>query len=337
MDIASVIREMPKVELHVHLEGAFSFEFLFKLVQRAGSEPSIHTIDDLKQHFVFQDFNHFIETWFWKNRFFQTADDFQQSTYYTLRELASQNVILVEAFFSPWDFQIKGLTAPEIIAATIAGKEAAEKDFGISCHLIADLVRDHGSKTALKRLDDVTPFLGRVIGIGLGGNESQFSAREFETVFRVARGHGFHVVAHAGEAAGPESIWEAVQILNVERVGHGIRAIEDASLLDYLKTKQIPLEICPTSNIKTRVVNSLLAHPLKDMYRQGLLVTINSDDPSMFGTTITQEFEELQRQLGFDWQDLRQLSLNAVQASFASEMEKRRLAAIINHYWTKIK
>lgn len=336
MNTHEIIQSMPKVELHLHLEGAFSFEFLFELIQKSGGDATIRSIEDLQQRFVFRDFAHFIQSWFWKNTFFRRPEDFRDSTYFTLRDLAAQNVVYVEAFFSPWDFRDSGLAAQEIVEATNAGKTAAEKDFGIRCHLIADLVRDHGAATALQRLDDITPYLGQVIGIGLGGSEAQYPARDFAAVFQEAHRRGFHVVAHAGEAAGAQSIWEAIDLLHAERIGHGVRASEAPALVDYLRLQQIPLEICPTSNLKTGVVKDLASHPLHDFYKQGLLVTINSDDPSMFGTTITNEFLVLRQQLGYGWQDIKQLTVNAVQAAFIDASEKVRLTGIVNQYWSQI-
>ncbi len=336
MNPRQIIQAMPKVELHLHLEGAFSFEFLFGLIQKSGGEATIRSIDDLRQRFVFRDFAQFIQSWFWKNSFFRHPEDFYDSTYYTLRDLAAQNVVYVEAFFSPWDFQAKGLAVQEIIEATLAGKTAAEKDFGIRCNLIADLVRDHGAVTAPQRLDDIIPYRGQIIGIGLGGSEAQYPARDFATVFQEARRQGFHLVAHAGEAAGAQSIWEAVEELHVERIGHGVRASEDPALVNYLQLYQIPLEICPTSNLKTRVVKDFASHPLHDYYRRGLLVTINSDDPSMFATTITDEFWGLSQHPGYGWEDIKRLTINAVRAAFIDEAEKSRLLGIVNQYWSQI-
>lgn len=336
MDAVTIIKAMPKVELHLHLEGAFNFKFLFELVQQSGAHPDIQTVEELRRKFAFRDFEHFIQMWFWKNSFFRKAEHFRDSTFFTLQELAAQNIIYVEAFFSPWDFQTEGLTVQDIIAATIAGKEAAEREYGIRCNLIADLVRDHGAASSPQRLDDITPYLGRVIGIGLGGSESRYPARDFARVFRSARERGFHLVAHAGEAAGAESVWEAVQLLQVERIGHGIRSIEDAALVAYLKTRQIPLEICLSSNLKTGVVASLNEHPLDEFFKQGLLVTINSDDPSMFGATLTDEFLLLKEQLNYSWRDIRQLTLNAVQAAFLTAAEKEQLRDVIERFWLKI-
>ena len=336
MKNADIISRMPKVELHLHLEGAFTLEFLLAQIQTYDPRHAPASLAELRQRFILRDFDHFIETWFWKNRFFRSARDFEQSAYQTLASLSRQNVVHVEAFFSPWDFAANGLAAPEIIEATIAGKQAAERDFGISCYLIADLVRDHGYQTAGSRLNDVKKYREHIAAIGLGGNESRYPAHVFADVFTAAGESGFHRVAHAGEAAGAGSIREALDLLHAERIGHGITAVQDPELMDELRERQIPLEICPTSNLMTKVVDSLVHHPVKRLYQEGLLVTINSDDPTMFNSTITNEYQILHDRLGFSLSDIRQLVINATHASFLSSEEKYRILQLIDRFWQPV-
>ena len=322
--IPAVIQKMPKAEIHLHLEGAFSFEFLFDQIQKYGGEPEIKSIADLQNKFVFKDFNHFIETWFWKNKFFRTAEDFEESTYQTIRNLSLQNVIYSEVFFSPWDFASDGFKIEAIADATISGIRKAEKDFGIKCNLIADIVRDHGAEFSLHRLDQISPYLGKgVIGIGLGGNERAFPPQLFKEVFIEAKKRGFRTTVHAGEAAAPESIWHALLDLKAERIGHGVRAIEDPLLVEYLIKNQIPLEICITSNLKTKVFGSLKEHPFDILFRKGAKVTVNSDDPSMFGADLTDELLLLHEQLGYSIKDLLTIEKNAIEVSFLEEKEKK--------------
>jgi len=329
---------MPKIELHLHLEGAFTFEFLFGLIQKYGGDPGIMTIQDLQNKFVFKDFSHFIETWFWKNKYFRRPEDFEASTFYTLENLHRQNVIYCEVFFSPWDFTSSGLKVEEIAEATIAGKVKAENEFGIRCNLIADIVRDYGAGGAINRLKQITPFLNKgVIGLGLGGSEQKYPAQDFAAVYHEARKLGFHLTAHAGEAAGPESVWAAVEQLGVERIGHGVRAVEDTRLVEVLKQKQIPLEICITSNLKTQIYPTAEAHPFKYLFEQGLRVTLNSDDPTMFGATITDEFLLAHEQLHFSLDDLQKLTGNAIQAAFIPTVLKSDLNRKIETYWQSIK
>lgn len=324
-DFKEIIKTMPKVELHLHLEGAFTLEFLFNLIDKYGGDPSIKSIHDLERKFIFKDFPHFIETWFWKNQFFKKPEDFEASTYFTLKNLHRQNVIYAEAFYSPWDFVQFGLQVETITEATLSGIQRAEEDFGIKCQLIADLCRDYGAETAINRFNQIIPYRDKgLIGIGLGGSEQKFPPEHFKKVYQYAKEQGFHRVAHAGEAAGPESIWGAIQQLNIERIGHGVRAIEDQKLVEFLKEKQIPLEICVTSNLKTAVFASLETHPIKQFFDNGLFVTINSDDPAMFGTTITDEYLMLYEQANFTPASIRQLSINAIEASFLSSDDKQK-------------
>lgn len=329
----NAIIKMPKVEIHLHLEGAFTFEFLFGLVQKYGGDSQIKDVNDLRAKFVFKDFAHFIETWFWKNKFFRSPEDFEESTYQTIKNLSQQNVIYAEVFFSPWDFGSSGLRFESIIEATISGIKKAEKDFSINIGLIADIVRDHGAQNSMQRLNQITPFLRKgIIGIGLGGNEKDFPPMLFKDVFLEASRRGFRTTVHAGEAAGPESVWSAIKDLHAERIGHGVRAIEDPKLVDFLKEKQIPLEICITSNLKTKVFSSLNEHPFSRFYKEGLLVTVNSDDPPMFGANITDELILLHDKLDYSLEDISKLMQNSIKASFLDEHDKKRLRDVTNNY-----
>jgi adenosine deaminase len=331
-----IIRDMPKIELHCHLEGAFTLDFLLSRIHKYEPESEIRDLETLRKQFVFGDFDHFIRSWVWKNRYFRTAEDFRDSTYLVIESLARQNVIALEAFFSPWDFDAWGPGAEAIIEATLEGKEAAERDFGIPVNLIADLVRNHGHEKAEDKLKQLDPYKGRICGIGLGGDETHFPAFRFEDVFLLARSQGFHTVAHAGETEGPYSIWDAVSRLNVERIGHGITAIQNRELMKILRDRQIPLEVCPTSNLKTQVVKSAREHPVKIFYDKGLLITINSDDPTMFNQTLTEEFQFICREYGFQADDLEHLTHYALKASFFSPYIKTKLQKTIENYWDNL-
>jgi adenosine deaminase len=332
-----IIEEMPKVELHLHLEGAFTFEYLLSLVDKYGGDPNVKNIDDLKKYFTFKDFPHFIKTWYWKNQFYKESIDFEESTYQTLKNLAEQNVVYAEVFYSPWDFEPSGLRVEEITEATISGIERAESEFNIKTSLIADIVRNYGAETAVKRLEQVEPYLDKgIIGLGLGGNEIDFPAKDFTEVFRNAKELGFRLTAHAGEAAGPQSVRDVVELLEVERVGHGVRAIEDSVLIDILRERNIPLEVCITSNICTNIYSSVEAHPFKKLYDEGLFLTVNSDDPPMFGSDITGEFLLINEKLDFSLDAIKDLSLNAVNASFLDESKKGKFKKQINSYWENL-
>jgi adenosine deaminase len=244
----------------------------------------------------------------------------------------------VEAFYAPGGYlQRANFSVQGITAALIAGKEKAFRDFGIQCELIIDLIRDHGPAKGMEYLDAVTPYLGKgVIGIGLGGSEHQFPAEAYADVYREAKARGFRVVAHAGEAAGADSIWAAVEHLGVERIGHGVRAYEDPQLVALLRERQIPLEMCVLSNMKTGVCESVEAHPIKSYFERGLLVTVNSDDPTMFNTSLNQEYIVLAQQLGFTISDLQHVSLNGIDASFMSEEQKASMRSHFQQQWQQL-
>lgn len=333
----NIIRKMPKTELHLHLEGAIPLETLYELIQISSGDQSIQSIEDLEKKLTYTDFAHFIEVWTWMTSFIKEEKNFEEIAYQVLRNLSEQNVKYVEAFYSPGDYWRQGLSVQKITEYMIKGKKRAYQDFGICSELIVDLIRNHGPDVGIQRLEEVTPFLGKgVIGIGLGGSEQKFPADPFAHVYKEARRRGFRLTAHAGEAVGPDSIWAALRKLRCERIGHGVRAKEDPQLISLLKEWQIPLEICVISNVKTKVCQSVESHPIKQYYEDGLMVTVNSDDPSMFNTSITQEYQEIAQKLNFMVNDIRQLTMNGIEASFMSEKEKEAMKAQFAREWHQL-
>jgi len=335
--IEKFIDAMPKVELHLHLEGAIPHETLLAQIRRKGTEPSIRTVDDLKAKLTYTDFPSFIDLWIWKNTFIQHEEDFGEIAYAMLRGLSRQNVKYVESFYAPGDYSRFGLSTEGITECVIAGKERARSDFGIRCELIVDLIRDHGPEIGMKRLDEVTPYLGKgVIGIGIGGSEQLFPAGPYAEVYREARRRGFRLTAHAGEVAGADSIRSAIEDLGAERIGHGLTAYEDPEVVDMLKARRIPLEMCIISNSRTGVCPSVKEHPIRDYFREGLVVTVNSDDPSMFSSSLTDEYLALSRHLGFTLDEVKQVALNAARASFLPAGEKAELVSTFESEWADL-
>jgi adenosine deaminase len=315
--------QIPKVELHLHLEGAIPYATLWELVQKYGGDPAVPDLESLKRMFTYRDFPHFIETWIWKNGYLRTYDDFTFIAEGVARDLASQNIRYVEAFFSPSDFVRHGLKTQELTRAIRAGLSRVPE---IEIALVADLVRDSMPEQAAITLAEVNEVKGLgVVGIGIGGSEQKFPPEPFQKVYMQAREFGFHTSAHAGEAAGAGSIWGAVRELNVERIGHGTRAEEDPRLLDYLAEKQIPLEMCPLSNVRTGVVSSIDEHPIRRYYQRGLVVTVNTDDPKMFGNSLAEEYRLLETRLGFSREEIRGLVLQGIQASWLPQDRKQQL------------
>jgi adenosine deaminase len=314
---------VPKVELHLHLEGAIPQEALWQLMQKYGGDPNVSDLQALQRKFQYRDFPHFIETWVWKNRFLREYEDFTLIAEAVAKNLVRQNVKYAEMFYTPSDFFRHDLEVQRLTAAIRSGLGRVKQ---IEIGLILDFCRDRGPENADRNLDAVkeVKLLG-VIGVGIGGSEQNYPPEPFAGVYEKARQLGFHTGAHAGEAAGPESIWGAIRSLKVERIGHGTRAIEDETLVRYLAEKQIPLECCPLSNVRTGVVKSIEAHPVKKFFDAGLLVTVNTDDPAMFGNSLAQEYQRLEERLGFSQDEVRKVILNGVKAAWLSNDRKKLL------------
>ena len=250
-------------------------------MQKYGGDPDVPNLDALKQKFVFRDFPHFIDTWIWKNGFLRTYEDFTFIAEAVARDLASQNVRYVEAFYSPSDFRA---SRPAYAGTDIGHPHRPRpraRDRNRPRRRSRSRFRTGKRRSQLAEFREVHE-LG-VIGIGIGGSEQLHPPEPFADVYERARELGFHTSAHAGEAAGAESVWGAIRALHVERIGHGTRADEDPALLDYLAKHAIPLEMCPLSNVRTGVVESIEKHPVRRYFKRGILVTVNTDDPKMFG------------------------------------------------------
>ena len=321
---------VPKVELHLHLTGAIPHEILWELIKKYGGDPSVPDMNALVEKFHYRDFMHFMDTWVWKNKFLREYEDFTFLAEAVARDLASQNILYAEVSFSMDRFLNKDLTMPRLVEAVRSGLSKVPE---IDINLLIDLVRDNGPENAAEKLSEIIEFTEfGVIGIGLGGIEQQYPPELFTEVYEKARQAGLHTTAHAGEAAGPESIWSAINNLKVERIGHGTRAIEDEKLVDYLAEHSIPLEICPISNVKTGVVESITKHPVRYYYDRNIPVSINTDDPKMFGNSLAEEYESLANDLGFIRDEIRTMLFNAVRTSWLPDDKRRELASrLINH------
>jgi len=314
---------IPKVGLHLHLEGAIPLPALWQLVEKYGTAPELTNLADLERIFAFRDFPHFIETWVWKNQFLREYEDFTWIAAAVASDLAAQNVLYAEVFLSPSDFFRHGLELPRLVEAVRLGLDQVP---GIPIRLVIDLVRDNPPGKAAAILAQAAELRGLgVIGVGIGGSEQLYPPEPFAPVFAEARRLGLHTTAHAGEAAGADSIWGAVRHLKAERIGHGTRAFEDPALVETLVQTQIPLEMCPISNVCTGVVSRLEEHPIRAYFERGMLVTVNTDDPHMFGSSLALEYRMLVQKLGFTHDDIRTLIKNGVRASWLVQEAKNQL------------
>jgi aminodeoxyfutalosine deaminase len=329
MSIESYLRAMPKVELHVHLEGSIRPATLLLLARRNDVALPARTLDELRAFYQFTDFAHFIDVYGTIINCLRTPDDFALIVEEFGATMAEQNIRYAEVTWSPVSLVLR-LMLPfgDLLAAVNRGRESARARYGVEIRWITDIVRNSyahgidGMETAEWAVE------GRdhgVVGLGLGGLEPGFGPELFVAPFEYARSRGLHSVPHAGEASGPPSIWGALRLLGAERIGHGIRAIDDPELVTYLRDHQIPLEVCPTSNVCTGVVPSLESHPIRRLFDAGVYLTVNSDDPPMFNTTLTDEYLALHRSLGFSVDEIEQLVINGVRAAFLPAPEKTQM------------
>jgi len=317
---------MPKAELHIHLEGAIHPATLLKLAERNGISLPARDEEGLRDFYRFRNFNHFVEVYVTITGCLRTPEDFRLIAYQFGHDCALQNILYAEATFTiTTNMQLTGLPWQAILDGLNDGRRQARDEYGVDWRWIFDINRNHPETQALVlEIVHKAREMG-VIALGLGGSEMDYPADLFRETFNRAVQLGIHRVPHAGETAGPESVWAALKELHAERIGHGVRSIEDPDLISYLKDKQIPLEVCPTSNLRLGLYDKLKEHPLRQLWDLGLWITVNSDDPPMFGTDLNKEYQILVDEFGFTINELMNVSLNAIHASFLSDEEKASL------------
>lgn len=327
MSGATPIELAPKVELHLHLEGAIPLTTLWSLVQGRSNEVS--TEHDLAERFRYRDFPHFIDTWWWMTQFLDTEEAFTRAGEAVARSLVDQNIVYAEASISPTDYERHGLS-PQQIATAVRSGIARVPHANIS--LLVDLVRDVGPERGQRTLDATLEVVAEagIVGITIGGSEQTYPPEPFAPIYRRAREAGLHLTAHAGEAAGPDSVWGAIRTLGVERVGHGIRSIEDDTLIAHLVDTGLPLEVCPTSNLRTGVASSWDDHPVGVLLAAGAVVTVNSDDPTLFASSVAADLHAIASRFGGD---PRQLTLNAARAAFLPPARIAALEERVDAWW----
>lgn len=332
------VAAMPKVELHVHLEGSIRPATLLALAQRNGLPLPAPDLEGLRDFYRFTDFDHFIRVYFTISGCLKTVDDFALIAYEFGGDMARQNIRYAEVTFTPYtNVTNTGLTFDAVLEGLNDGRARARTDFGVEMAWILDIVRDAPETRHAVASWAAGAVDKGVVGLGLGGPEKGHPPEPYADAFAFARASGLHSVPHAGEVAGPESVWGALRILGAERVGHGVRSVEDRALLDYLREHQVPLEVCPTSNLRLGFYPSYAAHPIRRLWDEGLYVTVNSDDPPMFETDLVSEYAVLATWMGFRAQELEQLSLNALQASFLPEARKREMKASFQREFRRLR
>ncbi|HYK38255.1 adenosine deaminase [Alloacidobacterium sp.] len=324
-ELQGFVRRLPKAELHLHLEGTISPETLVELSRRHNAEPL--NLPQAQALYEYRDFHGFLMAFKTVTERLRTADDYELITYRMLETLAAQGVVHAEAYVAVgivffWD---RSEFEP-IFAAMEQARERAEKNFGITLYWIFDAVRHFGVEAAarvFRKAAEMKRDHPSIAGIGIGGDERKGPAELFRDAYKEARDAGLRLTVHAGEAVGPESIWAALNI-GAERLGHALTAIHDQELVHLLAERQIPLEICVTSNVKTGCCPRLEEHPLRQYFDDGLMVTLNSDDPTMFGSDLVGEYMLGHTEFGFTEEHLRELASNSIEASFLPPEQKVR-------------
>jgi len=333
-EFADFIAGLPKAELHVHHVGSASPRIVAELAERhAGATPVPADPSELAAYFDFTDFAHFITVYLSVVDLIRDAQDVWTLTYEVARELAGQQVRYAELTLTPYSSIARGIAAEAYCEAVEDARRRALADHGVALRWCFDIPGEAGVPAADVTLDVATRLRpDGLVSFGLGGPELGVPKEQFAPHFAAARAAGLRSVPHAGESAGPDAIWAALTELGAERIGHGIAAARDPVLLEHLRTAAIPLEVCPTSNVRTRSVPSLAAHPLPALVSAGVPVTINSDDPPMFSTTLNAEYAIAADLLGLDAAGLAELARAGVRASFLDEPGRRALLAEIDAY-----
>jgi adenosine deaminase len=337
-DLRAFVAGLPKAELHVHHVGSASPQAVAQLAARhEGTTPVPADPDELAEYFTFTDFAHFIEVYLSVVDLIRTPEDVWTLTYEVAAALAAQQVRYAELTVTPYSTVVRGVAAPAFCEAIEDARLRAEADLGVVLRWCFDIPGEAGADAADLTLDmALTDRPAGLVSFGLGGPEMGVPREAFAPYFTKARAAGLHSVPHAGESTGPETIWDAIRHLGAERIGHGIAAVRDPELLAYLAGTGTVLEVCPTSNVRTRSVPSLAEHPLPALVAAGVPVTINSDDPPMFSTTLTDEYLVAARLLSLDQAGVAELARGAVRASFLDEVGKQDLLAEIDSYTAQL-
>lgn len=316
-------RSLPKAELHLHLEGSLEPELAFELAERNGIRLPYKDIESLRQAYQFSDLQSFLDIYYQGAQALVTEQDFHDLTLAYLDRVAAQNVKHVEVFFDPQTHTDRGIEFGTVVDGIHAALSDAESTLGISSNLILCFLRHLPEQAAMETLEQAKPFRDKIAGVGLDSSEKGHPPLKFQRVFQQAAREGYLRVAHAGEEGPPSYIWEALQLLDVARIDHGVRCIEDPELVAHLAEKRIPLTVCPLSNVKLCVFPKLANHNLKKLMDRNLCITINSDDPAYFGGYLEENFVQTQKALQLSEHEIWSLVRNGFEASFLPEEKKQ--------------
>ena len=322
MNAIELARAIPKAELHIHIEGSLEPELIFALAQRNGVALSYPSVEALRAAYAFTDLQSFLDIYYAGASVLLQPQDFHDMAWAYFLRAKADNVVHTELFFDPQTHTARGVPMASVIEGLSGASKKAEAELGISSALILCFLRHLSEEDAFATLEAALPFREHFIGVGLDTSERGHPPEKFERVFARCRELGLKVVAHAGEEGPPEYMWQAIDLLKVQRIDHGVAALQDPLLMAELAHTRLPLTVCPLSNLKLCVVNDLRDHGLKTMLDAGLCVTINSDDPAYFGGYMNANFEQTVQALQLSREDVVQLAKNSFEASFISDQRR---------------
>ena len=322
-DLNRYIRHIPKAELHLHIEGSLEPELMFEMAKKNGVKIKYKSIEEIRAAYNFNNLQEFLDLYYAGADVLLTEEDFYDLTMAYLKKAHEDNVLHTEIFFDPQTHTSRGVKFEAVVNGITRALEDGKKQMDISSHLIMCFLRHLDEKSAMKTLEHALDYKDKIIAVGLDSSELGNPPNKFTNVFELAQKEGFLTVAHAGEEGPASYVWEAINLLNVMRIDHGVRSIDDEKLVDELVKRQIPLTVCPLSNLKLKVVSDLKDHPLKKMLDKNLMVTINSDDPSYFGGYVNQNYLEVAESLNLIKDDILVLAKNSFQSSFLNKEQKQ--------------
>lgn len=331
-DMTAFIRGLPKAELHLHIEGSLEPELMFELARRNRIALPFKSVEEVRAAYAFSNLQDFLDIYYQGAEVLRTEEDFRDLAMAYFRRVAADGCRHVELFFDPQTHTDRGIPFAVVADGLLAGMAEAERSLGITSKLILCYLRHLPEEAALETLRQAEPYLDRIAGVGLDSSEVGHPPSKFARVFRASRERGLKLVAHAGEEGPPEYVWEALDVLHVDRIDHGNRSLEDSRLVERLVREGMTLTVCPLSNLKLCVVDDLKAHPLKRMLDLGLRATINSDDPAYFGGYLGENWTQAAGAVGLTRDELVTLAKNSFTGAFLTSEEKARRVAEIDAY-----
>ena len=319
-----LIRALPKAELHVHIEGTFEPELMFAIAQRNQIEIPYKSVEEVKQAYNFHNLQSFLDIYYAGAQVLIHEQDFYDLAWAYFEKCAEDHVVHTEMFFDPQTHTDRGVAFETVLNGLKRACDDAKTKLGISSHLIMCFLRHLSEEAAFDTLAQALPYKAHIIGVGLDSSEVGHPPKKFERVFAKAREAGFLIVAHAGEEGPADYVWQALDLLQVNRIDHGVRSEEDPKLMQRLIRDKMPLTVCPLSNLKLCVVQDMREHNIRRLLQQGVKVTVNSDDPSYFGGYMNDNFIAITQALDLSEDELKQLAINSFEASFISEQDKQQ-------------